>query len=149
VLIIYALVGVFQLGQCRFFLDLIRGDKLEIGRLFYGFKYFRRAAAPYMLMMLYIMLWYCLLIIPGIVATLSYAMTFYVLADHPEMTAREVLSRSKRIMAGNRLKLCWLSLRFIGWGILALMTCYIGMLWLMPYISTSFAAFYEDVRGIA
>lgn len=149
VLIIYALVGVFQLGQCRFFLDLIRGDKLEIGRLFYGFKYFRRAAATYMLMMLYIMLWYCLLIIPGIVATLSYAMTFYVLADHPEMTAREVLSRSKRIMAGNRLKLCWLSLRFIGWGVLALMTCYIGMLWLMPYISTSFAAFYEDVRGIA
>lgn len=149
VFVIYALVGVFQLGQCRFYLDLIRGEKLEIVRLFYGFKYFRRAAVTYMLMMFYIMLWYCLLIIPGIIATFSYAMTFYVLADNPEMTAREALRRSKKIMAGNRFKLFCLGWRFVGWGMLALLTCYIGMLWLMPYIGTSFAAFYEDVRGVA
>jgi len=146
---VYALMGVFQLGQCRFYLDLIRGDKLEIGRIFYGFKHFRRAAAAYLLMILYIMLWTCLLIIPGIIASFSYAMTFYVLADNPEMSAGEALARSKKIMDGNRFKLFCLGLRFIGWGFLSLLTCYIGMLWLMPYISTSFTAFYEDVRGIA
>ncbi len=149
IIVIYALVGVFQLGQSRFYLDLVRGEKLEIGRLFFGFKYFRRAAAAYLLMMLYIMLWSCLLIIPGIIASFSYAMTFYVLADNPEMSAGEALARSKKMMTGNRFKMFCLGVRFIGWGILSLMTCYIGMLWLMPYISTSFAEFYEDVRGIA
>lgn len=149
VFVVYALVGVFQLGSSRFYLDLIRGEKLEIGRLFYGFKYFRRAAGTYLLMMLYITLWSFLLVIPGIIAAFSYAMTFYVLADHPEMSASEALARSKKIMVGNRWKLFCLGLRFIGWGILAVMTCYIGMLWLLPYMNTSFAAFYEDVRGIA
>jgi len=148
IVVIYALMGVFQLGSCRFYLDLVRGDKLELSRLFYGFKHFRRAAGTFLLMMLLIFLWSCLLIIPGIIASFSYAMAFYVLADNPELSAGEALARSKKMMSGNRFKLFCLGLRFIGWGILAVMTCYIGMLWLMPYISTSFAAFYEDVRGI-
>jgi uncharacterized membrane protein len=146
--VIYGLTGVMQLGSCRFFLDIVRGDIQGIGRLLYGFKYFKQAAVTYLLMMLIIVLWSFLFIIPGIVASFSYAMAFYVLADNPDMTAREALARSKKIMYGNRLKLFILGLRFIGWGILSLFTCYIGMLWLMPYISTSFAAFYEDVRGI-
>jgi len=148
VVVIYAISGALQLGQSRFFLDVVRGEMLGIGRLFYGFKYFKKAACTYLLMLLIIMLWTLLLIIPGIMASFSYGMTFYVLADNPDMSTLEVLAFSKKIMYGNRFKLFMLGLRFIGWSILSIFTCYIGFLWLMPYMSTSFAAFYEDVRGI-
>ena len=43
--------------------------------------------------------------------------------------------------------LFWLYLSFIGWGILCLFTAGIGFLWLGPYIETSVAAFYEDVKA--
>ena len=148
IVVVCAISGALQLGQNRFFLDVVRGDMLRIERLFYGFKYFKKAACTYILMQLIIILWTLLFIIPGIIASFSYGMTFYVLADNPDMTALEALAFSKKIMYGNRFKLFMLGLRFIGWSILSLFTCYIGFLWLIPYMSTSFAAFYEDVRGI-
>ena len=144
----YIFAGVFQLGLSRFYLDIIRGDVQGIGRLFYGFKFFWKAAGTYLLMMLIILAWTLLLIIPGIMATFSYSMTFYVLADNPEIGISEALARSKRIMKGNRWKLFSLYCRFIGWFLLALLTCGIGILWVQPYMLTATAAFYEDVRGI-
>ena len=36
---------------------------------------------------------------------------------------------------------------FIGWGILCVFTLGIGTLWLLPYMQTSIAAFYEDVKA--
>ncbi len=144
----YILAGVFQLGLSRFYLDIIRGDVQGLIRLFYGFKFFWKAAGTYLLMMLYIMLWSLLLIIPGIIAGFSYAMTFFILADNPDIGAGEALERSKRVMKGNRWKLFSLYCRFIGWFLLAILTCGIGLLWVQPYMFTSMAAFYEDVRGL-
>ena len=148
VIFIYLFIGVFQLGISRFYLDLVRDDMQGIGRLFYGFKFFWKAASTYLLMMLIVLLWTMLLIIPGIIAGLAYSMAFYVLADNPEISASEALARSKRMMNGNKTKLFCLSCRFIGWALLGLLSCGIGMLWVQPYMMTSFAEFYEDVRGI-
>ncbi|MGG3971250.1 DUF975 family protein, partial [Geobacillus stearothermophilus] len=38
----------------------------------------------------------------------------------------------------------WLYLSFLGWGILSLLTLGIGLLWLIPYVYTSLAAFYDE-----
>ena len=43
-----------------------------------------------------------LFIIPGIIAGYSYAMTSYILAENPELTASEAIERSKQMMSGNR-----------------------------------------------
>ena len=39
--------------------------------------------------------------------------------------------------------------RFFGWMLLCILTCGIGFLWLMPYMTTSYARFYDDVRQAA
>lgn len=148
VVLIYLFVGVFQLGISRFYLNLVRDDMQGIGCLFYGFKFFWKAAGTYLLMILIIALWSLLLVVPGIIATFAYSMAFYVLADNPEISASEALARSKRMMDGNKTKMFCLSCRFIGWSLLGLLSCGIGMLWVQPYMLTSFAEFYEDVRGI-
>ena len=87
-----------------------------------------------------------MLIIPGIIAAYAYSMAFFIMADNPSVGALEAIRRSKAIMRGRKAKLFCLDLRFLGWGILCLLTLGIGFLWLVPYIQASHAHFYEDVR---
>ena len=94
-----------------------------------------------------ISLWSLLLVIPGIIKAFSYAMTPFILEDNPELTAVECIHRSRMMMRGHKFDLFWLWLSFIGWGILCIFTAGIGFLWLVPYIETSNAAFYEEVKA--
>lgn len=99
------------------------------------------------LMELKIALWTFLFIIPGIVMSFAYAMTPYILEEHPEIGAWEASTRSREMMKGHKFDLFWLWLSFIGWGILNIFTCGIGSLWLNPYIYTATAAFYQEVKA--
>jgi len=76
----------------------------------------------------------------------SYKMTFFILADETNIRAIDSIRRSKIAMRGNRWKLFMLQLRFLGWSLLALLTCGIGFLWVIPYIQTATAHFYLDVK---
>jgi len=95
---------------------------------------------------LFVFLWSLLLIIPGIIASLAYSMTFFILADEPELGASDALAKSKRMMRGYKWKYFCLNLRFIGWAILCVISLGIGFLWLIPYMQISYAKFYEDVK---
>ena len=48
-------------------------------------------------------------------------------------------------MNGYKGQLFWLDLSFIGWHILAWLTCGIGYLWLNPYIYATKAVFYNNL----
>lgn len=87
-----------------------------------------------------------LALVPAIRAALSYAQTYYILSDHPETTAREAIRQSKQMMVGFKWKLFCLPWRFIGWAILCIFTCGLGILWLIPYMTAANAAFYDDIR---
>ena len=100
-----------------------------------------------LLQAVYIFLWTLLLIIPGIMASYSYAMTGYILAEHPELTAGEAIAQSKAMMAGNRWRLFCLQFSFIGWDILCALTLGIGNLALRPYEMAAIAAFYREISG--
>ena len=80
-------------------------------------------------------LWSLLLIIPGIVKAYSYALTPYLVHDHPEMSEYDCLKRSQQLMKGYKWKLFLLDLSFIGWALLAAIP-YIGYavsIWTIPY----------------
>ncbi len=137
--------GAFALGLATFFLSVTRTQKAKFGMLFDGFSHFVTALCAYLLMVIFIVLWMLLLIIPGIIAAFSYAMTFYIIHDNPATGALAAIKRSKQIMNGNKWKYLCLSFRFFGWGVLATLTLGIGFLWLIPYMATSNAAFYDDI----
>ena len=126
-----------------------REESVDLENLFDGFRggRYTRVFCALFLMNLFTFLWALLLIIPGIMKAFSYALTPYILLDEPELTARQAITRSCEIMQGRRWKLFCLSLSFIGWGILSLLTFGIGFLWLAPYMNASIAAFYEDARA--
>ncbi|XOF32512.1 MAG: DUF975 family protein [Candidatus Electrothrix sp. YB6] len=140
------IAGPMSLGMTIFFLSISREQNPEISQLFDGFKNFGTSIAAYYLMILFLCLWYFLLIIPGIIASLSYSMTWYIIADDDSIGPLEAIRKSKEIMKGNKIKLFCLQCRFIGWLILCLFTLGIGFLWIWPYANVSIAKFYDDIK---
>jgi len=135
-------------GFAILFLDLFReGKPIDIGKLFDGFKDFGRVWGTLILVAIYTILWTCLLIIPGIVKSYSYALTPFILKDEPELKYNAAIEKSMRMMDGYKMKLFLLDLSFIGWMILSVLTLGIGLLFLQPYMNTARAAFYEDLKA--
>ncbi len=143
-----AVEGPFRVGLALIFLRIVRGGEAPgINLLFKGFQQVVTAICAYLLKFLFISLWSLLLIVPGILAAFSYTMTYYVIADHPGIGPLEAIARSKAMMYGRRLKLMDLYCRFLGWFLLALLTCGIGFIFLIPYFRAAHGAFYEDIRN--
>ncbi|MBQ9718701.1 MAG: DUF975 family protein [Clostridia bacterium] len=148
-IILFVLGSVIEVGYCKFNLDLTdRREKPEIGTMFGYFSFWQTTAVSRFLQTVYVFLWSLLFIIPGIMAGYSYAMTGYILAENPHLTASEAIERSKQMMYGNRWRLFCLQISFIGWSILSsLLTFGIGDLWLTPYRQSASAAFYREISG--
>lgn len=146
--VIYFVLGsVIEAGYARFNMDLVDRKEARLESLFTYFYNWKTTAATRFLKGLYTFLWSLLFIIPGIIASYSYAMTGYILAEHPELTASEAIEQSKEMMSGNRFRLFCLQFSFIGWSILCSFTLGIGNLWLRPYKQTATAAFYREISG--
>ena len=101
----------------------------------------------YLLRSIFTFLWALLFLIPGIVKSLSYAMSNYILADYPELSAYKAIKLSQEMMDGHKYDLFYLYLGFVGWYILAIFTLGIGFFWLIPYVQTAQASFYQDVKA--
>ena len=144
-LVPFLLGGVLQLGYARFLLKQHDGKALDFNDLFSQFDRFGTGFAQNFLRTLYTFLWSLLLIVPGIIAALSYAMTPFILEEHPELTASEAIARSKTLMDGHKMDLFILNLTFLGWDILCALTANIGNLFLNPYKNAAYAVFYREI----
>ena len=146
--VVYFVLGsIISVGYARFNLDLVDGGNPSFETLFGYFSYWKTTAVARLLQSMYVLLWSLLFIIPGIMASYSYAMTEFILAEHPELTAGEAIAQSKVMMAGNRWRLFCLHFSFIGWDILCTLTMGIGHLWLRPYRQAADAVFYREITG--
>ena len=146
--VVYFILGSFiGVGYAKFNLNLVDKKETAFETLLEYFSHWETTAATRFLTALYTFLWSLLFIIPGIVAGYSYAMTDYILAENPELTATEAIEQSKSMMYGNRFRLFCLQFSFIGWDILATLAFGIGHLWLTPYKQAATAAFYREISG--
>ena len=110
--------GAGKLGYAKFNLNLVDNKDAVFSDLFSQFDRLGAGFCMNFLTGLYIVLWTLLFIIPGIIKSFSYAMAPYILAEHPEMTASEAITESRRIMDGNKWRLFCLDFSFIGWSLL-------------------------------
>ncbi|NBD25595.1 DUF975 family protein [Paenibacillus glycinis] len=138
--------GALAFGSYSFFLRISRGERPPFVELLSGFPDFIRTFLLYLLMLVFTLLWMLLFIVPGFIAALRYSMAYFILKDNPEISALEAIRRSKEMMKGHKGRLFVLFLSFIGWMLLCFVTFGIGILWLNPYIYTTMAHFYEDLR---
>jgi len=137
-------------GYCLYFLHFIRNETDEnfATHLMAGFQNYGRTLGVVLLTAIYTFLWFLLFIIPGIIKAYSYAMTYYIALDNPDFSAEACINRSMDMMSGHKFDLFLLDLSFIGWGLLCILTLGIGFLWLVPYIYTSRAEFYMELKAL-
>jgi len=181
-LVIWAMVtivvgGAGRMGYARFNLNLVDNKEAALSDLFSQFHRLGDGFCMNFLVGLYIVLWSLLFVIPGIIKAYSYAMTPYILSEHPEMTATDAITESRELMDGNKWRLFCLEWSFIGWDLLcsapllialgvlisiavrteSLLVIFwliplsiplnVGGLFLRPYREAAYAAFYRDVSG--
>ena len=115
-----AISGPMIMGVTVFFLDVFRGvDEPGLGSFGRGFSFGFKAIQLYITVLAFVILWSFLFVIPGIVAAFRYSQSFFILADNPDMSPYECISRSKVLMFGIKGRYFLLQLSFIGWVILA------------------------------
>ena len=139
--------GAFAVGISTFGLSIARKEEARLEMIFSGFKNFGNALILYLLIAIFVFLWTLLLIIPGIIAQISYAMAYFIMSDEPNIGAMDAINKNKKMMYGYKWKYFCLCCRFIGWFILGVLSLGIGFLWIVPYLNISFAEFYEDVKA--
>ena len=96
---------------------------------------------------LYLILWSCLFIIPGIVKSYEYRMIPYILADNPDIDRKEAFALSKAMMKGNKWRVFVLDLSFILWYLLGSITFgIVNVFYVEPYKQLTDAALYEALK---
>lgn len=137
--------GPLELGFAIVSLNVVRGHGIKVENIFDGFKNMASAIILWLINNIFIFLWTLLLIIPGIVKSYSYSMSFYILRDNPEMSQDEARRTSMAMMSGNKWRLFCLDFSFIGWAILCGLTFGILSVWIIPYHQTARAEFYQSL----
>lgn len=145
------IAGPLYVGLSKLFLGATRknSDKNNLAVLIDGFtSNFVNNFLAGLLYNLFIVLWSMLFVIPGIVKSYSYSMTYYILNDHPEYTANEAITASRKMMDGYKMKAFLLDLSFLGWFILGSLVCGVGILWVYPYQQAAHAELYEEIKRV-
>jgi len=138
--------GPFSAGMAQYFLRVARGESGGIGSVFLGFSKFLRNVGVWVLQVVFVLLWACLLVVPGVVAALRYSMVWFLLVDEPDLTARQALDRSKALTKGHLWDLFTVWMSFFWWFLFGIVTMGIGFLWVIPYAQTTLALVYEGLK---
>lgn len=139
------LSGPLMLGFTMVCLAVSRRQGASLSKLFEGFSRFGDSLVLFLLMDIFIFLWSLLLVIPGIIKTYSYSMSYFVLQDRPDLTGNEARKRSMYLMRGHKWRLFCLDFSFLGWYLLSALTLGILAFWVTPYHMTARAEFYQEL----
>lgn len=81
------------------------------------------------------------------VVRLPFVPAYYMMLDFPNWNTRAILKKSIEVMRGNKMRYILLQASFIPAMILAMFTCGIALIWLIPYMSLASANFYLDIMA--
>lgn len=169
-------LSIFNVGYARLYLNFTCNRPYRVSDVFYGFQAHPGKAILLILFQSLIALGcsipFCiaagiymatsspfvivLMALTGIVSfaasiyfTLLFSQVFYLLVDLPRYSAWELMKISAKIMKGQKGRLFYLNLGFIGFMFLSFCTCNIALLWIAPYMQTTKTYFYLDLMSPA
>lgn len=140
------LAGPLQLGLCIYFLKIYNGNNPSFFDLFEGFKPLLNVLLVFIIINALTLLGLFFLLVPGIIISLGFSMTYYIIAEHPEMQFNEALEHSWKMMDGHKMELFSLHLRFIPWYLLGLLFFVIGIFLVIPWHNLSITSYYNTIK---
>ena len=147
----FLIVNTYTVISARMFLEGRIYDKLPAQRFVFllRVKRWMKVSLAMLKYTIYQALW-MLTVIGGVIKYYSYSQVPYILAENPDLTGREAITLSRRMMRGHKWELFLLDCSFIGWSILG--ACTFGLsevFYSLPYQSASFCEYYVRLRGKA
>lgn len=171
-LIVSLLSTIFTIGYEKMILEISRGREARLGDLLYGFSH-QPDRIILLTILLSLVSLACMLpgslllaagaimkLIPltlvGILALLTgtvflfilsfgYSMVFLLYLDNPEKGVIQLMRESRTLMKGNKGRYFYLQISFIGLMLLSILTCFIGLFWLVPYMEMTSVLFYRNL----
>lgn len=140
------IAGPLQLGLCIYFLKISNGSTPTFFDLFEGFKPLLNVLLAFVIISALTLLGLLFFIVPGIVISLGFSMTYYLIAEHPEMQFNEALQQSWKMMDGKKMELFVLHLRFIPWYLLGLLFFVVGIFIVVPWHNLAIANYYQSIK---
>lgn len=141
------LIPVISYGLTLNYMAVVAGQKATVGRLFEGFNSFGRVWCMNFLRGLFVCLWSLLFYIPGYIKMLAYSFAPFILADNPDMSARQSIKESKRMTKGHKGDLFVLYLSFFPWYLLGFVTLGLAYIYVAPYMSATLVNYYNSLKG--
>ena len=150
ILIRIFLVNPLQVGCYNFFKQNVQNPGVALSPIADGFKDYGRTFVTLFLRDLLITLFCFLLLVPGFIKAYEYRMVPYLIIDEPQLSATEILAKSKEMMRGHKWNAFVFDLSFIGWYLLEAITIgLVGIFWTNPYKNSADAALYLKLKNAA
>lgn len=145
--IITLLLIPFTIAASGYYLNHIRGFNPEWKSLYKeGIDNYGSYLVTGVLVNVFTFLWSLLFVVPGIIKAIAYSQAKYVIHDNPRLKGKEAIEISKRMTNGFKGDLFSMYLSFIGWYILVGLTCGILSIYVTPYVETTAAMYYENLK---
>ncbi|CAK8053546.1 DUF975 family protein [Eupransor demetentiae] len=101
---------------------------------------------------MWLFFWEILFYFPAVVKSCAYSQTFFIYRDHLQLGHKidfgQAVTESRQLMDGHKWEYFVLSLSFIGWNILGLLTLGIAYIWIVPYMKVTFAGYHEKLKEV-
>lgn len=145
--IITLLLIPFTIAASGYYINHIRGFNPEWKSLYKeGIDNYGSYLVTGVLVNVFTFLWSLLFVVPGIIKALAYSQAKYVIHDNPRLKGKEAIEISKRMTNGFKGDLFSMYLSFIGWYILVGLTFGILSIYVTPYVETTAAMYYENLK---
>lgn len=145
--VITLLLIPFTIAASGYYLNHIRGFNPEWKSLYKeGIDNYGSYLVTGVLVNVFTVLWSLLFVVPGIIKALAYSQAKYVIHDNPRLKGKEAIEISKRMTNGFKGDLFSMYLSFIGWYILVGLTGGILSIYVTPYVETTAAMYYENLK---
>lgn len=146
------LSDMIMLGYTIYTLKLTRKEDGSFWTLFEGFEFIGRYILIYIMKTILIGIGLCVFIVPGIILSLMFGQTTYLLVDNPRIGPIQCMVESATMMKGFKGDFLFLQLSLLGWyiaaGLCVIFLNYFGIaiyLWIYPYTYLIFALYYSDL----
>lgn len=141
----------YRVVMMRMLLEGRTYDKLPVSRFLYPIttRKWLSMAKVMLLENVFLFLW-TFTIIGAFIKPYSYRMVPYIVAENPNIGAREAISLSRRMMKGHKWECFVADLSFLGWWLLNLFTLGLsGIFYSNGYNAAFFVEYYVHVRGLS
>lgn len=136
------------IGQALIFLNIARGNPVEIGQLFTGGPYFLRILGASIIASVALLVGFVLLIVPGVILALMFWPFYWLIIDR-NVGVFDSFQLARRVTDGNKATVFLLAIVMFALTLVSAIPCGLGLLVTIPFVNVMWPVVYLAMTGQA